>query len=107
MRNKWLNHNHSEIRTVEELLKAIDRGEYDIFKLSLVPEELERYSDCLLKAGLVTIARNDGDTGYLHATAIGKTLLGLIRKLDTLTDISMPKKADEVFVRKSRALSQT
>jgi hypothetical protein len=79
-----MNCNNSELRMVEELLQAIDRGQYGIYRITLTTEELEKYTGCLLQSKLATIAENSDGSDTLKLTPVGKALAGLVQMIQGL-----------------------
>jgi hypothetical protein len=78
------------MQIVENLLKAIDRGEYKINGLGLPPEELGRYYGCLLMARILTSTHTGSEGGRLSPAARGNALLNLIRDLDKISEEDVP-----------------
>lgn len=76
----------SKMQIVENLLKAIDEGEYKIGSLGLSPEELDRYYGCLLMSRILTSTRTGPEEHRLIPTTKGNALLTLIRDLDNISE---------------------
>jgi len=76
------------MQIVENLLKAIDEGEYSIEDLGLSADELDKYSEFLLVSGMATSVPIDTEKHILNPTAVGNALLTLLRRLEELLEES-------------------